>query len=538
MNNGNNYNQTLEEIELLIRSKRTIVNIITSEEQRVLSALNQLCSRADVNWDLLQWDIVNGLHSNFPEFLPIKEKDQQLDQDEVLNWFDKLLVPSDKYAILVLKDYNKFFGSSHHRGQIENRIIRHIKNLSQDLVYQNKTILILSNSYEIPNDIEKSVHLVDWPLPEKIDLQSKIDDLLNKASKRKELAEKFQTKYDEDEMDIIVNSFRGLTLQECEQVTAYCMIKYHKLLPDIISNQKKDIIKKSGLLEWINTETSMQNVGGLDGLKEWLEKRKDAFSNDAIEYGLPSNPKGLMLVGIQGAGKSLFAKAISSFWNFPLIRLDMGKIFSGIVGSSESNMRQVFKVIESVAPCILWCDEIDKGMSGGRSSGFTDGGTTSRVLGSWLTWMQDRSAPVFVVATANDVSNLPPELLRKGRFDEIFFVDLPNIEERKTIFKIHLEKRNRDSNNFDINLLAKESNNFTGAEIESSIEAAMYEAFSDDKREINTKDILLSLKNSVPIAVIMKEEIAALRLWASERARSASKSNKEHSRPYFEEDDL
>ena len=201
-------------------------------------------------------------------------------------------------------------------------------------------------------------------------------------------------------------------------------------------------------------------------------------------------------------------------------------------------MRQVFKIAESVAPCILWCDEIDKGFSGGRSSGHTDGGTTSRVLGSWLTWMQDRTAPVFVVATANDVSNLPPELLRKGRFDEIFFVDLPNFEERKTIFEIHLTKRNRKASKFNINELAKNSENYTGAEIESSIESAMYEAFSDNKREITTKDILLSLKNSVPISVIMKEEIAALRKWASDRARNASISNNSYSRPVFDEDDL
>ena len=201
-------------------------------------------------------------------------------------------------------------------------------------------------------------------------------------------------------------------------------------------------------------------------------------------------------------------------------------------------MRQVFKIIESVAPCILWCDEIDKGMSGGRSSGSTDGGTTARVLGSWLTWMQDRESPVFVVATANDVSHLPPELLRKGRFDEIFFVDLPSEFERKKIFEIHLSKRKRDINRFDMELLSKSSNNFTGAEIESSIEAAMYEAFSDNKRDINTKDILLSLKNTVPISVTMREQIDYLRKWASERARNASNSDILYSRPVYDEDDL
>ena len=537
-NYGKNYLDAIEEIELLIRSKRTIINIVTNEELRVLSALETLCSKADISWDMIKWDIVDGLHSSFPEFLPTKEKDLKLDQDEVLTWFDSLYVPPDKYLVLVLKDYSKFFGHSNYRGQLENKIIRYIKNLSHSLTKQNKTVIFISSNYEIPSDLDKNVHTLDWPLPEKEDIEFKINDLLTKASNRKALADRFQTQYTPEDLDVIVNSFRGLTLNECEQVCTYCMIKYPKLLPDIISNQKKEIIKKSGLLEWINSDIDMKNIGGLEGLKGWLGKRRDAFSKDALEYGLPSNPKGILLVGIQGAGKSLFAKGISSFWNFPLVRLDMGKIFSGIVGSSESNMRQVFKVVESVAPCILWCDEIDKGMSGGRSSGYTDGGTTSRVLGSWLTWMQERSAPVFVVATANDVSNLPPELLRKGRFDEIFFVDLPDINERAKIFEIHLQKRGRNYNKFDIQKLATSSESFTGAEIESSIEAAMYEAFSDNRREFNTKDILLALKNSVPIAVIMKEEISALRHWAKERARNASISTKNYARPSYDEDDL
>ena len=534
---GIKYQNVIEELELLIRSKRTVLNLVCHEENKVLSALEEICSKADTSWDLIKWDIVSGLHSTFPEFLPTKESEKQLDQEEVLSWFENLMVPKNKFVILVMKDFNKFLGSNNYRGQVENKVVRHIKNLSQLFTIQNKTIIFLSSNYDIPADLDKYIHFVDWPLPEKIDIENKLKDLLARASKRKDLVEKFQVEYSNEDFELIINSFRGLTLSECEQICAYCMIKFPRLMPDVISIQKKEIIRKSGLLEWISSDIDMESIGGLENLKQWLGKRKEAFSQDAIDYGLPSNPKGLLLVGIQGAGKSLFAKGISSFWNFPLIRLDMGKVFSGIVGSSEHNMRQVFKVVESVAPCILWCDEIDKGMSGGRSSGNTDGGTTSRVLGSWLTWMQEKTAPVFVVATANDVSNLPPELLRKGRFDEIFFVDLPNDNERDKIFKIHLAQRKRDYKKFDIHSLVKESQNFTGAEIESSIEAAMYEAFSDNKRDITTKDILLSLKNSVPIAIIMKEEINALRQWASERARSASISQT-YARPSYDEDDL
>ena len=517
-----NSQETVEEIELLLRSKRTILYLVSQEENRVISALESMCSKADTAWDLIKWDIVSGLHSSFPEFMPVKDSEKKLDQEEVLSWFENLIVPKNKFCLLILKDFHKYFGHGNYRGQLENKILRHTKNLSYQFSTENKAIIIISSQLELPNDLEKIVPVIDYPLPTKEEIESKILEMLGKAAKRKDLSAKFQTSYDPLVLDIIVNSFRGLTISECEQVCTYCMIKHTSLLPEVISQQKRDIIRKSGLLDWIDETISMSKIGGLNGLKDWLDKRKDAFSKEALEYGLPQNPKGILLVGIQGAGKSLFAKAVSSYWNFPLLKLDMGKVFSGLVGSSEQNMRQVFKVAESVAPCILWCDEIDKGMSGSRSSSSTDGGTTSRVLGSWLTWMQDRQAPVFVVATANDVTNLPPELLRKGRFDEIFFVDLPRFLERKKIFLIHLEKRSRNPKNFNLNYLAEITEGFTGAEIESSIEAALYEAFSDDKREVTNKDIETAIKNSVPISKLMKEDIENLRHWASDRARNAS----------------
>ena len=530
--------ETINEVELLLRSKRTVLYVVTQEENRVISALEQMCSKADTSWDLLKWDIVSGLYSTFPEFLPAKEQDKQLDQEEVLNWFHKLLVPKNKFCLLVLKDYNKFFGSGNYRGQVEHRIIRHVKNLAFDFCVENKAIIIISSSLELPSDFEKIVPVIDFPLPTKEEIENKINDMLVRASKRQTLAQKFKTSYTNEELDVIVNSFRGLTISECEQVCTYCMIKYPGLFPDSISQQKRDIIRKSGLLDWIDDKIEMNDIGGLEALKIWLDKRKDAFSKEAEEYGLPSNPKGILLVGIQGAGKSLFAKAISSYWNFPLLRLDMGKVFSGLVGSSEQNMRQVFKIAESVAPCILWCDEIDKGMSGSRGSSSSDSGTTSRVLGSWLTWMQDRNAPVFVVATANDVTGLPPELLRKGRFDEIFFVDLPRFQERKKIFEIHLQKRGRKPEKFKLMRLAEMTESFTGAEIESLIEASLYEAFSDNKRDITNEDLIISIQNLVPISKLMKEEINALRSWATERARNASTIDFPSGKIDLEDEDL
>ena len=532
------FRKTLREIDWFLRSKRPILYLTTPEEQRIEDGIKQICSKPDHKWDLITWDLISGLQSTNSAFLPVKENDRIMDQLEVLTWFDNLEIPKDNFLLLVLKDFSKYFGNQHTQGQIEYRLIRNIKNIAQKCVTKNKALIIISQSFDLPNELDKYISVIDIPLPEKEHIESKIKDLLDKASQRKDLAEKFKTKYSKDELEHIVNSFRGLTLNECEQVCTYCMIKHTSLDPEAISHQKRDIIRKSGLLDWIEVNENLENIGGLNELKDWLYKRTKAFTKEAVDYGLPPNPKGILLVGIQGAGKSLFARGVSSFWNFPLLKLDMGKVFSGIVGSSENNMRQVFKVAESVAPCILWCDEIDKGMSGSKASSTTDGGTTSRVLGSWLTWMQDRKSPVFVVATANDVSSLPPELLRKGRFDEIFFVDLPKLLERKTIFKIHLEKRNRNPKNFNLELLADLSESFTGAEIEAAIEAALYEAFSDNKREIITSDIADAIKDSVPISKLMKEEIQYLRSWASERARNASSSNSEIKRYNGDEDDL
>jgi ATP-dependent Zn protease len=519
------FRKTLREIDWFLRSKRPILYLTTPEEQRIEDGIKQICSKPDHKWDLITWDLISGLQSTNSAFLPVKENDRIMDQLEVLTWFDNLEIPKDNFLLLVLKDFSKYFGNQHTQGQIEYRLIRNIKNIAQKCVTKNKALIIISQSFDLPNELDKYISVIDIPLPEKEHIESKIKDLLEKASQRKDLAEKFKTKYSKDELEHIVNSFRGLTLNECEQVCTYCMIKHTSLDPEAISHQKRDIIRKSGLLDWIEVNENLENIGGLNELKDWLYKRTKAFTKEAVDYGLPPNPKGILLVGIQGAGKSLFARGVSSFWNFPLLKLDMGKVFSGIVGSSENNMRQVFKVAESVAPCILWLDEIDKGMSGSRSSSVSDGGTTSRVLGSWLTWMQENQSPVFIVATANDISNLPPELMRKGRFDEIFFVDLPSSAEREVIFNIHLNKRKRDINKFDLSTLAEESHNFTGAEIEAAIVSAMYEAFNES-REFNTDDIVESLNEIVPLAVTMKEEIDSLKLWASERARNASNSGK------------
>ena len=291
--------------------------------------------------------------------------------------------------------------------------------------------------------------------------------------------------------------------------------------PKIIAREKANSLKRNGLLEIVQSATSLADVGGLENLKEWLGRRARAFGASAKTYGLPA-PKGLLIVGIPGTGKSLTAKATAGAFGLPLLRLDMGRVFGGIVGQSEANLRAVIQTAEAIAPCVLWIDEIEKGLSGSKSSGSSDGGTSSRVFGSFLSWMQEKEKPVFVVATANDVSQLPPEFLRKGRFDEMFFVDLPDVGERAQIWEIVVKRHGRNPKDFDTTALAKASGELTGAEIDAVFVDALYDAFLDDAREPTDLDLANAMTRMVPLARLMDGQIAALKHWAKGRARTAA----------------
>jgi SpoVK/Ycf46/Vps4 family AAA+-type ATPase len=316
---------------------------------------------------------------------------------------------------------------------------------------------------------------------------------------------------------------------EAEKAFSLACIESGKLTAaevPLVIKEKENVIKKSGFLEYYHPKESMGDVGGLENLKDWLKKRGRGFNDDAVKYGL-TNPKGILLLGVPGTGKSLVAKAIGNLWNFPLLRLDMGKIFGGIVGQSEGNIRGALSIAEAIAPSILWIDEIEKATSGMRSSGSTDGGTTSRVLGTFLTWMQERTKPVFVVATANNMSELPPELLRKGRVDEIFFVDLPAQTERQEIISIHLRRKNRDPSRFNIAKLAQDCAGFSGAELEEVVKEALFSAFDDGGREITDADIGDAVRKTYPLSRTMREVIDNMRKWAKSRAVSASREKPE-----------
>lgn len=399
-------------------------------------------------------------------------------------------------------------------------VIRKLRDLAHRLKKSFQTIFILSPAINIPPELEKEITIFDFPLPGHDELKELIDNIEYNLKNREDV----EFSLSDGEKEKLIDTVTGLTYEETERVLAKSIVMDKKLSAEdinVVLEEKKQIIRKAGLLDYYQTDEKIADIGGLDLLKDWLTKRRSAYTKEAADFGLPW-PKGILLLEIPGCGKSLTAKSVSSLWGMPLLRLDMGRLFGSFIGESEENMRQALRLAESIAPTVLWIDEVEKGLSGVKSSGSSDAGTTARVFGSFVTWMQEKTSAVFVVATANDISLLPPELLRKGRFDEIFFVDLPNLEERKKIFQIHIKKRGRQPKNFNLNLLAEKSANYSGSEIEQAIISALFDAFYN-KQDLTTEGILRALQETVPLSVTMKEDIDYLRSWAKTRARYASK---------------
>jgi SpoVK/Ycf46/Vps4 family AAA+-type ATPase len=371
--------------------------------------------------------------------------------------------------------------------------------------------ILLGCRLKLPPELDHEITHVDFSLPGPTQLGTVLDGIV-KSAKLKNVHEVVR--------ESVLQSALGLTTTEAENAFALSVVETKDIDPKIIAREKARTLKKNGLIEVVEVTTSLDDIGGLNHLKDWLIRRASAFSESAKTYGLPA-PKGLLIVGIPGIGKSLTAKATAGAFGLPLLRLDMGCVFGGIVGQSEANLRSVIQTAEAIAPCVLWIDEIEKGFSGSKSSGSTDGGTSSRVFGSFLSWMQEKTKAVFVVATANDVSKLPPEFLRKGRFDEMFFVDLPDALERAQIWDIVIKRHGRRPTDYDTVVLSRACEQFTGAEIEAVFIDAMHEAYAEDK-EPGPKEILEAMTHTVPLAQLMDGQIAALRHWAKGRAREAA----------------
>jgi len=496
------------ELETLIRARYPILYVVTSEETRLQNAIVAVAGRRQkkvFEWSYSTGVVPAGTSIQSQKGRNTATKDPLVALDQVIDQIEP--------AIFLFKDFHPFLTKNNFA------VIRKLKDIAIHLKNSFKTIILISPMLELPSELDKEVTVLSFPLPTRQDLRGLLDGIVEDVKNVREVS----IDLDEAGRERLLQAALGLTWSEAENVFAKIIVKDGRLSGEDVHEvfaEKQQIIRKSGLLEYYDANETIADVGGLGVLKDWLLKRAVAFTEQARAFGLPA-PKGVLLLGVQGCGKSLCAKAVSSLWQLPLLRFDMGRMFNSLVGSSEENVRKAIGVAESVAPAILWVDEIDKAFAGVQGSGGTDGGTTARVFGTFLTWLSEKTSPVFVVATANDITQLPPELLRKGRLDDIFFVDLPVEEERAEIFRIHLARRGRQPENFDIKALVAASGNFSGAEIEESIISALYDAFYA-QHDLTTEDILETLQQTVPLSKTMDEHLNRLRSWAEGRARHAS----------------
>ena len=472
--------------------------VISSEEARAEAEIAATCT--SLKRRLLAWSSTEGL---------VDTKEGRVttcpDPLDALQLLDGMFAADNPRHVVLFRDLQL------HMDQTDPMLVRRLKDILRVAKTNGHALILLGCRLKLPPELEHEITHVDFNLPGPDQLGTVFDGII-KSAKLKNIQNTVR--------EAALQNALGLTTTEAENAFALSVVETKGIDHKVVAREKARTLKKNGLVEVVEASTSLDDIGGLGLLKDWLGRRAGAFGESAKTYGLPA-PKGLLIVGIPGTGKSLTAKATASAFGLPLLRLDMGRVFGGIVGQSEANLRAVIQTAEAIAPCVLWIDEIEKGFSGSKSSGSTDGGTSSRVFGSFLSWMQEKTKAVFVVATANDVSKLPPEFLRKGRFDEMFFVDLPDALERTQIWDIVIKRHGRRPTDYDTVVLARACEQFTGAEIEAVFIDAMHEAFAEG-REPGPKDILEAMTNTVPLANLMDGQINALRHWAKGRAREAA----------------
>lgn len=500
-----------QKLILMIRAYYPVLYLHSYEYYRTkqkIKGIVELLRREGKKVNYYQWDCVYGLVQILPDKTE-KRIERMQNPLEVLAYILNSKKSGEK-NIFVLDDINN---------HIDRDEVKLMFRKIAEATNNNTHAIILSSIYRLPAELEKYITVLQIPLPKRNEL-GEVLDIVAKQSK---------VKLKTNLRNRLIDAALGMTSMEAD--LAYCLASvkdgFDDKSPFTVSSEKEQIIRKSGILDYFPKNESLKDVGGMENLKEWLKKRQLAYDKEARDWGL-KEPKGLLLLGVPGCGKSLIAKSIASSWNMPLLRLDVGKVFQGIVGSSEDNIRKAIATAEAVAPCVLWIDEIEKGLSGVQSSGATDGGVTSRIFSTILTWMQEKTAPVFVVATANNINQLPPELLRKGRFDEIFFVDLPSQKEKENIFSIHLQKNRQNVSSFALDILAQKAEGFNGAEIEECVKEAMFTAYVESQEsniapKLQMIHILDAIKNTVPLSKTMEKQITDLRKFAVSRAKNASK---------------
>jgi len=488
------------QFEQLINGGYPCVSMITREEHYALEIIRTAAKKLDR--DLWIWSASDGVRSGLT-FLDDGPAISDTENPET--GIANLLGTSDG-SICVTLDLAEYILKA-------GRSQRLVRDMISSFDKTNRTLVMIDPDDKLPDVIRSYAMSFEVSYPDEEELATIIRDTLRRVHQKAPI----EIGISKRGLHTIVRNLRGLTRREAERIIVDT-ITFDQRFDDndinrIISSKRR-MIQRGGLLEYIETPLTLEQIGGMKKLKSWLKSRQEGFGQDAGKFGI-KHPKGVLMLGVQGAGKSLCAKAIATAWHQPLLRMDPGALYASYIGQSERNLREALRQTEMMAPVILWIDEIEKAFASAASRS-ADGGLSQRMFGTLLTWLQERDAPVFVVATANDIEALPPELLRKGRFDEIFFVDLPSKSTRKEIFAIHLCNCKRNPDNFDLDALVEASEGYSGSEIEQGIHSALHQAFSR-KTELNTKQIITALENSPPLSVTMCEKVRELRMWAEGR---------------------
>lgn len=520
-----------DRLKILINSSTPIVVMETVEETRALGLVRDAC--AELNMAVFEWSIADGLvrSGTRAAALPAADLQSRINayhaaesgaaaepgRAAIYNSFDPVQALASMEsltleAVFVLKDF--------HRHMDNPVVVRRLRDVGQQFATNRRTVILTTPSISMPPELASLVEYVDLPLPDVVRLRQIIEETFKRLAKTHTL----QLKLDAAGVDAAATNLRGLTEEEAERALSQALVARYALCRETITDvleAKKLLLRHSGMLEFIDATENMASVGGLENLKYWLGQRKGTWEASAREFGLQP-PRGVIIMGVQGCGKSLCARAVAGEWKLPLVRFDTAAIFDKYIGETEKRIQSVFRVAEGLAPCVLWIDELEKVFAGsGPDSASADAGVSSRLLAAFLSWMQDRKAAVFVAATSNNVNVLPPELIRKGRFDELFFVDLPGQAEREQIFAIQLARRKRNPAEFNLQQMAAATRGYSGAEIEAVVNAGLYAAFSA-KQTLTTQHLLDAVRTTVPLSKTRAEEIEALRAWARERAVPAS----------------
>ncbi|NNH75744.1 AAA family ATPase [Nocardia uniformis] len=497
----------------LLQARFPLLYVEAFEEQRVLDEIAATVAELESPRALWHWSTTDGMRRSGG----LPERNTH-DPAQLLPRVRRI----GEEAVFVFSDLHAFLGDGTRPADLH--VVRALRDLVRDFRsgHLARTAIIVAPILRIPPELQKDVTVVDFALPDEPAIRGLLDGMIS------EQQDTVTVTLDDHGRDRLIRAALGMTLFEAEKAFALAMVDGSSLTEsdaEVVLTEKAQSIRKSGLLELVRTEVNLGDVGGLGELKAWLEKRRDFWLAEAVAYGLPA-PKGVLITGVPGCGKTLTAKAVAAAWGLPLIRLDLGRVFVGPSGASDHNMRAALATAETSAPCVLWVDEIDNPFADADASGGTD--TSARVFGTFLTWLQEKTRPVFVIATANSVENLPPDFLRKGRFDEIFFVDLPRASEREAIWRLHLARRRTgpaaglDITPTLLHDLARDTEGFSGTEIEQALVAGLFDAYSA-RRPLDAADLFHSVANTVPLSALHGDQITAWREWAKPRAVPASR---------------